>query len=51
MIEVIHPENIAEDTARAFHIAQSGTPGPVALILPEDLLYGDADAVAAQPTC
>ena len=49
VIEVIHPENIAEDTARAFHIAQSGTPGPVALILPEDLLYGDADAVAAQP--
>jgi acetolactate synthase-1/2/3 large subunit len=49
VIEVIHPENIAEDTARAFHIAASGTPGPVALILPEDLLYGDADAVAAQP--
>ena len=34
VIEVIHPENIAEDCARAFHIAQSGTPGPVALILP-----------------
>ncbi|MCA8928868.1 MAG: acetolactate synthase [Alphaproteobacteria bacterium] len=49
VIEVIHPENIAEDTARAFHIAQSGTPGPVALILPEDLLYGEAKAEAAQP--
>ena len=49
VIEVIHPENIAEDTARAFHIAQSGTPGPVALILPEDLLYGQANAVAAKP--
>ncbi len=49
VIEVIHPENIAEDTARAFHLAQSGTPGPVALILPEDLLYGQADAEAADP--
>jgi acetolactate synthase I/II/III large subunit len=49
VIEVIHPENVAEDTARAFHIAQSGTPGPVALILPEDLLYANAEAEAAGP--
>ena len=49
VIEVVHNDNIAEDTARAFHIAQSGTPGPVALILPEDLLYGDCNATAAQP--
>ena len=49
VIEVIHPENIAEDTARAFHLARSGTPGPVALILPEDLLYGDAEAEAVGP--
>ena len=49
VIECVHNDNIAEDTARAFHIAQSGTPGPVALILPEDLLYGDCEAEAAQP--
>lgn len=49
VIEVIHPENVGEDVARAFHLARSGTPGPVAVILPEDLLYGDADSEAADP--
>ena len=37
VIEVIEPQQASEAIARAFHIAESGTPGPVAVILPEDL--------------
>src|SRR5438874_7421463 len=37
VLEVNEPEQASEAIARAFHIAESGTPGPVAVILPEDI--------------
>ena len=37
VIEVIHPDQASEAIARAFHLAESATPGPVAVILPEDI--------------
>ena len=43
VIEVNEPEMASEALARAFHIAESGTPGPVAVILPEDLFDEPAD--------
>ena len=38
VIEVLEPEQASEAIARAFHLAESGTPGPVAVILPEDIV-------------
>src|SRR6201994_1545440 len=49
VIEVIEPEQASEAIARAFHIAESGTPGPVAVILPEDLFDAKTDADVDQP--
>jgi acetolactate synthase-1/2/3 large subunit len=43
VIEVALASQASEAIARAFHLAQSGTPGPVAVILPEDLLDDPAD--------
>src|SRR5271156_428000 len=43
-IEVNEPEQASEAIARAFHIAESGTPGPVAVILPEDIFDEETDA-------
>lgn len=37
VIEVNEAEQASEAIARAFHTAESGTPGPVAVILPEDI--------------
>jgi acetolactate synthase-1/2/3 large subunit len=37
VIEVNQPEQASEAIARAFHLAESGTQGPVAVILPEDI--------------
>ena len=45
VIEVNEPDTASEALARAFHVAESGTPGPVAVVLPEDLF----DAVTAAP--
>jgi acetolactate synthase-1/2/3 large subunit len=36
--EVNEPEKIGEVLMRAFHVAQSGVPGPVVIALPEDVL-------------
>ena len=44
MIEVNEPEQASEAIARAFHLAESGTPGPVAVILPEDIFDEETDA-------
>src|ERR1700758_5611146 len=44
VIEVNEPEQASEAVARAFHLAESGTPGPVAVILPEDLFDAETDA-------
>ncbi len=41
-------ERIPEYVSRAFHVAQSGRPGPVVLGLPEDMLSAAAEAVDAQ---
>jgi acetolactate synthase I/II/III large subunit len=42
-IEVEEPEQFPELTARAFHTAVSGRPGPVVVALPEDVLSDSAD--------
>src|SRR5579863_2903462 len=44
VIEVNEPQQASEAMARAFHIAESGTPGPVAVILPEDIFDEETDA-------
>src|SRR5450755_4017275 len=44
VIEVNEPEQASEAIARAFHLAESGTPGPVAVILPEDIFDAKTDA-------
>jgi acetolactate synthase-1/2/3 large subunit len=44
VIEVNEPGQASEAIARAFHIAESGTPGPVAVILPEDIFDEETDA-------
>ncbi len=49
VIEVNQPEMASEAIARAFHIAESGTPGPVAVILPEDLFEERTDAPLDRP--
>ncbi|HYZ24707.1 MAG TPA: thiamine pyrophosphate-dependent enzyme, partial [Rhodopila sp.] len=49
VIEVNEPETASEAIARAFHVAESGTPGPVAVILPEDIFDETTDAVLDRP--
>lgn len=49
VIEVIDPDQASEAIARAFHIAESATPGPVAVILPEDIFDQQTDAPVDQP--
>jgi acetolactate synthase-1/2/3 large subunit len=44
VIEVNEPEQASEAIARAFHLAETGTPGPVAVILPEDIFDEPTDA-------
>ena len=55
VFEVDETARLPEYISRAFHLAQSGRPGPVVLALPEDMLSGHADvpdlpAVAPVPT-
>jgi acetolactate synthase-1/2/3 large subunit len=49
VIEVNQPEQASEAIARAFHVAESGTPGPVAVILPEDIFDEPTDAELNRP--
>src|SRR5438105_352966 len=51
VIEVNEPEQASEAIARAFHVAESGTPGPVAVVVPEDVFDAETDAAvdAARP--
>src|SRR5207237_1763753 len=49
VIEVNEPEQASEAIARAFHLAESGTPGPVAVILPEDIFDEETDAELDMP--
>ena len=41
--EIPNAERIPEFISRAYHVAQSGRPGPVALSLPEDMLHESCD--------
>ena len=47
--EVQQPERLPQAVARAFHKANSGTPGPVVVVLPTDLLPLETDAAPAAP--
>lgn len=49
VIEVNEPEQASEAIARAFHLAETGTPGPVAVILPEDIFDEETDAEVNLP--
>lgn len=49
VVEVNEPEQASEAIARAFHLAESGTPGPVAVILPEDIFDETTDALLDSP--
>jgi len=49
VFEVSNPELLSEVAARAFHLAQSGTPGPVVVSLPEDMLDDKVDAPVVPP--
>ncbi|HZE92719.1 MAG TPA: thiamine pyrophosphate-binding protein, partial [Rhizobacter sp.] len=42
--EVQHADRLPEYVARAFHTAMQGRPGPVVLVLPEDMLTALTDA-------
>jgi acetolactate synthase I/II/III large subunit len=44
VIEVNEPQQASEAIARAFHVAESGTQGPVAVVLPEDIFDAETDA-------
>ncbi|MCA8928140.1 MAG: hypothetical protein KDC18_08720 [Alphaproteobacteria bacterium] len=47
--QVNDPNRIAEITARAFHVAQTGTPGPVIVALPTDVLEAATEAEPRDP--
>ncbi|NBS45013.1 MAG: hypothetical protein EBT34_15030, partial [Acetobacteraceae bacterium] len=49
VFEVIEPIQASETIARAFHLAESGTPGPVAVILPEDIFDAPAEGPVVKP--
>ncbi len=49
VIEVNEPEQASEALARAFHLAESGTPGPVAVVLPEDIFDDETEAELNPP--
>ena len=49
VIEVNEPEQASEAIARAFHLAETGTPGPVAVILPEDIFDEETEAALDLP--
>jgi len=49
VIEVNEPEMASEAIARAFHLAESGTQGPVAVILPEDIFNEPVDCPVDEP--
>lgn len=50
VFELRHPAQAGELIGRAFGIAESGTPGVVAIVLPEDVLDQPAVAQLAAPT-
>jgi acetolactate synthase-1/2/3 large subunit len=49
VVEISDPQRIAEVTTRAFHLATTGVPGPVVVVLPEDMLTDPAPAPVLPP--
>ena len=49
VIEVNQPETASEAIARASHLAESGTQGPVAVVIPEDLFDEETHAPVIMP--
>ena len=49
VIEITDASHLADRIATAFHLATSGTPGPVVVVLPEDMLEDRTSAVAGYP--
>ncbi|MCD0503045.1 thiamine pyrophosphate-dependent enzyme [Bordetella petrii] len=49
VVEVRDAARLADTVATAMHAAYSGTPGPVVVALPEDMLEDPVDGVAAMP--
>ncbi|WP_414474820.1 thiamine pyrophosphate-dependent enzyme [Microvirga sp. M2] len=49
VVEVDHAERLPDIVATAFHAARSGTPGPVVVALPEDMLEDRIDRAPARP--
>lgn len=47
--EIDQTDRLPEYIARAFHIAQTGRPGPVVLALPEDMLSAACDVADMRP--
>ncbi|NIY71683.1 thiamine pyrophosphate-binding protein [Marivivens donghaensis] len=47
--EIDQTDRLPEYIARAFHIAQTGRPGPVVLALPEDMLSATCDVADMRP--
>lgn len=47
--EVHEPKRLAKAVAQAFQIAQEGTPGPVVVVLPEDMLVDPAEETGVSP--
>jgi acetolactate synthase-1/2/3 large subunit len=47
--EIDTPDRVVEMVSRAFAVATSGRPGPVVLVLPEDMLVEEAEAVEIRP--
>lgn len=49
VVEIFDADRIPEQIARAFHTACSGEPGPVVVVLPEDVLATEMSAPAVNP--
>lgn len=49
VVEIDDARRIPEFVTRAFAVATSGRPGPVVVVLPEDMLTDTVEAVAAKP--
>ena len=49
VLEVNQPDMASEILARAFHLAESGTPGPVAIVMPEDIFDQKTEVTAIEP--
>ena len=50
VLEVNQPDMASELLTRAFHLAESGTPGPVAIVMPEDIFDQKTEINAVGPT-